>query len=174
MFKTSFTLDLDAAICTGKGPERLVEEFDKKFNDDIEEYCMIAYNLSGSASSFPREKFGQNPGKPAHIVLPERADYSAGNVFDSKDDKKGDEYRHFLATAFWLHPNGGDDDEGCSVMMFLKKYTVRNWNPVNNPKFQVITPGSEWGVVRNEKRVTNRQIKVAIKRDAGLFNAPSS
>ena len=29
-----------------------------------------------------------------------------------QDDSQGHEYRHFLAAAYWLHPNGGDDDEG--------------------------------------------------------------
>ena len=33
-------------------------------------------------------------------------------------------------------------------------------------------PGSEWGVREVTKRVTNRQIKAAIERDAGLWNAP--
>ena len=90
-----------------------------------------------------------------------------------QDDIKGHEYRHFLANAYWLHPNGGDDDEGLTKLMFCKKYTVKAWSAVHNPKFEVIQPGDEWGVRAVVKRVTNRQIRIAIKRDAGIWNAPS-
>ena len=84
MFRAAFTLSLDPAICTGKGPERLVEKFDPKFNDDVEEYCNIAYELSSAASGSAREAFGGvNPGKPAHIVLVERSDCQL-NVLNSK------------------------------------------------------------------------------------------
>lgn len=170
LFRATFTLNLDPTICTGKGPERLAEEFDKHFNDDIGEYCMIAYELSGARSGPAREAFGCSPGKPAHIVLPERANYRAGNVFDQKNEKDGHEYRDFLAIAYWLHPNGGDDDEGVSTDIYMKKYTVRSWCSVPNPKFEVITPGSEWGVADHSVRITNRQIRLAIERDASLWN----
>eukprot|EP01052_Picozoa_sp_SAG31_P036792 SAG31_NODE_4643_length_3076_cov_6.399059_2_plen_128_part_00 len=95
-------------------------------------------------------------------------------MFDSKNEKDGHEYRHFLAVAYWLHPDGGDDDEGVAMDMFMKKYTVKNWRPVPNPKFEVITPGSEWGVRKVTSRVTNRQIRKAIERDASLWNAPGA
>jgi hypothetical protein len=56
--------------------------------------------------------------------------------------------------------------------MFLKKYTVKKWSSVPNPKFEVITPGSEWGVVERSFRYTNRQIRKAMARDAHLWSAP--
>ena len=97
-------------------------------------YCQIAYDLSGSASGPARKAFGCAPGKPAHIVLPERNDMVAGNIFkDGKNENDGHEYWHFLAVAYWLHPDGGDDDEGVSMNMFMKKYTVKGWAPVPNP-----------------------------------------
>jgi hypothetical protein len=57
-------------------------------------------------------------------------------------------------------------------LMFLKKYTVKKWSSVPNPKFEVITPGSEWGVVERSFRYTNRQIRKAMARDAHLWSAP--
>ena len=127
IFKANFSLDLDAAICTGKGPERLVEEFDKNFRDDVEEYCQIAYDLAGSSSGPARKAFGCSPSKPAHIVLVERAD-SASNPSEGKDDKEGHEYRAFLANAYWLHPDGGDDDEGVHTLMY-DRHTISISSP---------------------------------------------
>jgi len=90
---------------------------------------------------------------------------------DSKDDKEGHEYRHFLACVFWLNPKDDSDDaEGCSSMMFMKKYTVRKWSSVPNPQFEVISPGSEWGVIANDQKITNGQIRKAIERDKDIFN----
>ena len=58
----------------------------------------------------------------------------AGNIFkDGKNENDGHEYWHFLAIAYWLHPDGGDDDEGVSMNMFMKKYTVKGWAPVPHP-----------------------------------------
>ena len=54
--------------------------------------------------------------------------------------------------------------------MFMKKYTVRMWSSVPNPKFEVISPGSEWGVVANDQKITNGQIRKAIERDNDIFN----
>jgi hypothetical protein len=42
LFKATFTLNLDPAICSGRGPERKVEEFDAQFNDDIAEYAYVS------------------------------------------------------------------------------------------------------------------------------------
>jgi hypothetical protein len=149
MFKAGFTLDLDPAVCTGKGPERQAVEFDPQFSGDVQEsaptpicapsltglgcrvthqnhlrnhrYCMIAWERSGAASSNARQAFGSNPGKAAHIVLPECKDR---NPWTGKDDQKGDEYQGFLATAYWLHPNGDDASDGLSKEIHLRKYMV--------------------------------------------------
>ena len=40
-----------------------------------------------------------------------------------------------------------------------------------NPKFEVITPGSEWGVRSHAQRIKNKQIRKAIERDKGIWNA---
>jgi len=174
IFNAKFTLDLDKAVCTGAGPERVASKFADLFNDDLAEHCQIALDLAGAASGPARQAFGQSPGKPVHIVIPERKDFMAGGIFDSTDDKKGDEYRHFIAIAFWLHPDTTNDEaEGCSELMYLKKYTRRNWQTVGSPAFEVVTPGSEWGVRSHAQRIKNKQIRKAIERDASIWNAKS-
>lgn len=52
------------------------------------------------------------------------------------------------------------------------RYDARNWKPVPNPKFEVITPGTEWGVNGHDQRIKNSQIKKAIARDVDYWNVP--
>ena len=58
--------------------------------------------------------------------------------------------------------------------MFMKKYTVRKWTAIPDPKFEVISPGSEWGVAANDAKITNGQIRKAIERDKDIFNLESA
>ena len=58
--------------------------------------------------------------------------------------------------------------------MLMKKYTVRKWSAIPNPKFEVIGPGTEWGVIANDQKVTNGQIRKAIERDKDIFNLASA
>ena len=124
MFKATFTLDLDPAICTGKGPQRQCEKFADLFNDDLTEHCLIAYDLASANASRAAKVIGAGSlGKPVHVVLPERAGYQAGGIFNTEDKNEGNHYRHFLACVFWLNPKDNSDDaEGCSSMVGVARF----------------------------------------------------
>ena len=151
-----------------QGPERFAEPF-HNFGDDVVEHCNLAAKLAmtGRAASAAREQLGATGSvKPVHIVLPKRADSNVNiSDFGSRSDKN--EGRRFCAWAFFFHPNNEDEDaEGAMVHFFMSKYTKRNQQRVDE----------EWKVEPDlvfrvdSHRISNKNIKAAIERDAGTFN----
>lgn len=79
---------------------------------------------------------------------------------------------HTTQRASWLMTSLARSRPSCATFRrYIKKYTVKSHVPVSNPKFEVITPGSEWGVASRAQKIKNGQIRKAIKRDENIWNA---
>ena len=61
--RATFTLDIDEALCTGSGPERLAQPF-AAFSDDVAEHCEIVMEIAhtGAMGAAATEILGQSPG----------------------------------------------------------------------------------------------------------------
>jgi hypothetical protein len=165
--RAKFTLEIDEALCKGGAPARLAQPFTSHFADDVAEHCEITMDIAhtGPMGSAATEILGKSCGRAVHVVLPDR-DNHPGNIGDfgvGSDQKEGG--RHFAAWAFWLNPDDPDDDEaeGCMVKCWISKYTKRNYQQVDDPKW--IT--EKMGMFPPIKfKIQNQHIRAAMERDA--------
>ena len=58
--RASFTLDIDAALCNGSGPQRLAQPFTSYFADDVSQHCQVhstpTLAQDGARTHGPRRK----------------------------------------------------------------------------------------------------------------------
>ena len=105
--RAKFSLEIDAALCTGSGPARLAQPFTTYFADDVGEHCDIVARIAhtGAMGSAAHACLGQSPGKAVHVVLPEREN-TPGNISNfGVGSGQPDGGRHFTAWAFFLNPS---------------------------------------------------------------------
>ena len=67
--RARFTLDVDAALCSGTGPERLAQPF-AEFAADVPEHCELVMEIAhtGVMGAAAAQILGQSPGEPTALA----------------------------------------------------------------------------------------------------------
>ena len=170
VFRATLQLTVPDKFCSGSGPERLADEFNKNFSKDVAEYCGYALEVapSGASGAAARKVLG-SLGPVAHITIAGHDLAGGWTPLGGNGVEKSGE--RITAWAYWKHPNDDDSEaEGVMVDFWAIRYDRKNHQNVANPEQWY---SEDKGMFRcNGLKIKNKNIDAAIERDAGIWNVP--
>jgi len=163
-----WTMTLDAAQASGKGPVRKAQEFANWPADEIEECIEMAMKFANKGVCGRKAAEMAPKSKCCHIILSE-GDQGAG-IKTARYGSGEREYDFFCAWALFKSADGKPDSLGAQIKFVVKKKTIVNYRPVDEDWY---SGGFETANASIESvtalTITNAEIDAAIKRDAQYY-----
>ena len=164
----TWTMTLDAAQASGKGPVRKAQEFTNWPAGEIEECIEMAMDFANKGVCGRKAAEMAPKSKCCHIIL---SDGDQGSGIKTARYGNGErEYDFFCAWALFKNANGKPDSLGAQIKFVVKKKKIVNFRPVDEDWHSA---GFETAAVGVESAtgltITNAEIDAAIARDAQYY-----